>query len=338
MRWFRFGLFGAAFSVLPETNALAAPPGSSSPPATAAAAPATTPTAAPPATAPPPATTGAAPGKTPAPAPGPSSSEPPGDSSKKGPAPPPEYYVEQQKRAGSAPAEGPPVSEIYEPPPPPTLEAPAPPPLTPNYVAPKTAFWAGLRVSYFVPFGTLWFDGAYDGVGGLTYRRRLFSAYASPGPAAEVDLGARLGRRYNVFALWEHASLGTGNLDPDSFGGQQRGATNLYGVGFRFSTQPDTVGFLLEIGVGYRTFDAYWADGTQLSLRDTFFDGRIGLGADIRVNKWLSLSPMVVFGGGAFTSGEFSGPSVSGNAYTPFDQEGQYGTLALQLGAHADVF
>jgi hypothetical protein len=218
------------------------------------------------------------------------------------------------------------------------VEAPAPAPLAPSYVAPKTAFWAGLRAAYFVPFGTLWFDGDFDGGGGLGYRRRHFSAYASPGPAAEVDVGVRLGRRYNVFAMWEHATLGVGNLDPDSFGGQQRGRTNLYGLGFRFSTYPDGVGLLIEVGLGYRTFKAYWADGTDLSLDGTFFEGRIGAGVDIRVSKWLSLSPMVVFSQGSFTSAEFSSTRAHYSGFTPYDQQGQYNTFSLQLGAHADVF
>jgi len=210
--------------------------------------------------------------------------------------------------------------------------------MAPSYVAPKTAFWAGLRLAYFVPFGTLWFDGNYDGLGGLAYRRRMFSAYASPGPAAEVDVGARLGRRYNIFAMWERASLGAGNLDPDSFGGQQRGNTNFYGVGFRFSTHPDSVGMLIEVGFGYRTLKTYWANGNELSLDGTFFEGRIGLGVDLRISKWLSLSPMVVFSQGSFTSVQFSGPTVRYGGFTPYDQEGQYNTFSLQLGAHADVF
>src|SRR5262249_14246876 len=125
---------------------------------------------------------------------------PNGEKAPPAPAGKPEYFVEEQKQS-PAPPGAKHENEIYEPPPPPLVEAEAPPPLKPNYVAPKTAFWAGLRVSYFIPFGTLWFDGNYDGQGGLSYRRRLFSAYASPGPAAEVDIGVRLGRRYNVFAM-----------------------------------------------------------------------------------------------------------------------------------------
>jgi len=341
-------LFGAAFAVFAPTqsaaqSAAAAPtasaPGAPPPrggtkPEGSAAVPAkpptdnTAPAVAPTAAAPSGETPGASPPSKPEAPEGPKEGKPP-------PSGPPEYYVEEQKRGAEAPGASP--TAIYEPPPPPVLAVEPPPPIQPNYVAPKTAFWAGLRVAYFVPFGPLWFDGS-DVQGGLVYRRRPFSAYASPGPAAEVDIGVRLGRRYNVFAMWEHASLGTGNLDPNAFGGQERGNTNLYGAGFRFSTQPNTVGFLVEIGLGYRDFRAYWADGTSLVMNDTFFDAHIGLGADIRVNKWLSLSPMAVFGAGAFQSAEFSGPSGSYPALGALDREGDYGTFSLQIGAHADVF
>jgi hypothetical protein len=357
MRWIRLAFLGALMlaprggTAQPSGTPPAAPVPAPKPGPTPAPAPAAKPEAKPPApapaakpeakpAAPAPAAKPAAPAPAPAAPPGPEASPAqaqPDKEAGKGapPSAPPEYYVEAQKRPDSGPA----ASEIYEPPPPPMVEAPAPapPPLPPSYVAPKTAFWAGLRLSYFVPFGTLWFDGDYDGQGGLYYRRRHFSGYASPGPAAGIDAGARLGRRYNVFLMWDHASLGTGKLDPNAFGGQQRGSTNLYGLGFRFSTHPDSVGFLLEVGLGYRTFDAYWADSTQLSLSGTFFEARIGVGADIRVNKWLSLSPLVAFSEGSFTSGSYSGPA-SYSAFTTFDQNGSYDTFSVQLGAHADIF
>src|ERR1041385_3725905 len=345
MRWIWLVLVGggggACATLLAKESAaqdFARPPSGEAPSAPAAA-PAK-PTDAPNAPTPPTASSPAGSATTPPSAP-PTKPEPSGppketDKTKAGSAPP-EYYVEDQKKGALAPGVSP-GGEIYEPPPPPVVVAEPPPPIQPNYIAPKTAFWAGLRLAYFVPFGTLWYDGADVGQAGLVYRRRLFSAYASPGPAAEVDVGARIGRRYNLFAMWEHASLGAGNLDQDSFGGQQRGSTNLYGVGFRFSTQPNTVGFLLEIGLGYRDFRAYWSDGTGLVMNDTFFDARIGLGVDIRVNKWLSLSPMVVFGEGSFQSARFSSPAGGHGALTALDQDGEYGTFSLQIGAHADVF
>ena len=61
-------------------------------------------------------------------------------------------------------------------------------------------------------------------------------------------------------------ALGTGSLDRGAFGGQERGATNLYGIGVRFSTNPTSTGFLAEIGLGYRDFRAYWSDGTELAM------------------------------------------------------------------------
>jgi hypothetical protein len=95
---------------------------------------------------------------------------------------------------------------------------------------------------------------------------------------------------------------------------------------------------LIELGLGYRTFTAYWANGNELSLDGTFFEGRLGIGLDIRVSKWLSLSPMVVFSQGSFTSAEFTSTKAHYSGLTPYDQEGQYNTFSLQLGAHADVF
>ena len=213
---------------------------------------------------------------------------------------------------------------LYEPPPPPVLPRDAPP---------RTALWVGARLGVLIPFGNLWVDGFSS-----YYRRRAFSDYASPGPVFEIDLGARLARHYNVFALWEHAALGTGSLDDRSFGGQDWGATNLFGVGFRFSTDPSRVGFVVEIGLGYRQFTAYWNDGTRLAMSDGWLDAHLGLGADIRMNRWLSLSPMMVLGGGSFGDAKWSGPGGTGNALGPLDQNGEYGTLSFVLAAHADLF
>ncbi len=243
---------------------------------------------------------------------------------------PPLYYVEPR---GAAPGTA--GEPVYEPPPPVLVYEPPPPPSLSRRAPRKTALWAGVRVGALIPFGSLWIDG-FDPYYGY-YRRRSFADYASPGPSFELNIGARLARRYNVFALWEHASLGTGSLDDSSFGKQQRGATNLYGAGLRFSTDPTSVGFLMEIALGYRDFRAYWDDGTKLTLSGGWLDARIGLGADIRINRWLSLSPMIVLGGGSFSRARWSGPSIVGDALDPLDESGEYGTLSFQLGAHADV-
>jgi hypothetical protein len=257
----------------------------------------------------------------PAPAPGATAPAPPNTKA------PPLYYAEPRDQS-EAEQPGP----VYEPQPPTFVYEPPPPPRPPLQAPPRNALWLGVRAGVTIPFGSLWTDG-FNGY----YRQRTFHDYASPGPMFAIDLGARLARHYNVFATWEHAALGTGTLDDKSFGGQEWGATNMYGIGVRFSTDPSTVGFLMEIGIGYRDFRAYWNDGTKLSLTDGWLDAHIGIGVDIRCSRWFALSPMIVLGGGSFDTARWSGPHGSGNALTPLDQGGEYGVLTFQLGAHADI-
>lgn len=239
--------------------------------------------------------------------------------------PPPQYYVEEPPRAGPE----------YEEPPPPLYYEPTPPP-PPAHGVPRTAFWAGVRLSWLAPFGNLWTDG-FNTPQGIYKRRRSFADYASSGPGLELNAGARLGRRYNVFALWEHATLGTGSLDPNAFGGQQRGAMNLYGVGVRYSADPSSVGLALELALGYRDFHAYWADGTTLNMTEGWLDARMGIGVDIRLSDAFSLSPMFTFAGGSFGHGQWTGRSSRGLGFDTLDDTASYNVVGFSLGGHVDV-
>lgn len=275
----------------------------------------------------------------------PSSNETPPAADSTAPPPPPQggppahYYVEG---ADSKPPPRPaPAPRTYEPPPPgaaPILVYEPPPPPKPRHRSPQTAFWVGARLGWFVPFGNLWFDGYAISPDLRALRGRSFQDYASSGPLFEVDVGARLGRRYNLFALWERASLGPGDLDDSSFGGQDRGTTDLYGIGVRFSSDPDRVGFLAEIVIGYRRFVAHWSDGTELEVTDGLFDARIGLGADIRISPSFSLSPLLTLGSGVFQEATFNGPDGSQDARSPLDENAQYGTFTIGLGGHFDIY
>lgn len=252
--------------------------------------------------------------------------------------PPPQYYVEPQAGPSRPPApQAPPETYYYEPPPPPLVFVEPPPPPEPAHHVPRSAFWAGARLGWLAPFGSLWVDGFNYG-NGVYFRRRSFADYASSGPSVELNVGARLSHRYNVFGLWEHASLGTGSLDGNSYGGQERGATNLYGVGLRFSTDPTSVGFLMEIALGYRDFRAYWSDGTKLSMYDGWLDARLGLGVDIRLGRAFSLSPMFTLAGGSFSSGRWSGTPGDHSVFTTLDDNGGYGFVGFQLGGHVDIY
>ncbi|MFO0568341.1 MAG: hypothetical protein U0263_21955 [Polyangiaceae bacterium] len=190
-----------------------------------------------------------------------------------------------------------------------------------------------MRLGYFVPFGNLWYQ--YQGPN--SYDNVKWSEYASSGPLWELDVGMRFSRNYNVLFTWERASLGAGSA-PDAYGGQKSGSTDYYAIGLRFSSDADRVGFLTEIDLGWRRFRAEWEDGTELQLTEAPLEVRIGLGADIRLAKFFSLSPMVTLGAGTFGKAEWKAPNgTKTDALVPNDEYASHGWLTFQLGGHFDI-
>lgn len=223
---------------------------------------------------------------------------------------------------------------IFEPPPP-------PPPLRPVHTAPKDALWVGLRAGLFSPFGLLWAKASLSRSGLLLFRGIPWHDYASLGPAFEANAGARLGRNYNVFALWEHAFLPSGTLADDSTTGQSWGNTDYWALGLRINSNPDNVGFVAEVAVGYRRFTASWSDGTDLVLSDGVFETRVGLGAEIRLSPKASLTPLLTLAAGTFgeASWEPERPdAVFGDDVGRLDEQASHGALTLTLGGHLDLF
>jgi hypothetical protein len=170
-----------------------------------------------------------------------------------------------------------------------------------------------------------------------------FTDYASSGPLFELDVGARLGRNYNLFLLWERAELGRGGRDPASEPlrpGQQQdgGNTDYYAIALRVSSDPDKVGFLTEIALGARRLRTTWADGSELQLTEAPFEARLGLGADIRMGPAFSLSPLVTLGVGAFGDAKIVAPDGSStDATDDSDARTGHGWLTIQIGGHFDV-
>src|SRR6478735_2174226 len=329
----------------------AAEPGAPKP----AAAPAT------PAPAPagPPAPAPAAPAPT-APAPAPQQPAPaaPQAPSRPGPTPPPEYYVEpgfpapapntapppNQNPSGPPGPPGPPPPPpygmpIYEPPPPgfypggPVFEPPPPP--EPRHVAPRTALLLGARTGWFIPFGDLWARRTPTGVNGVAW-----SDYSPSGPMFELNAGARLSRYYSVFALWEHAWLGSGNGDKQSTtltGQADHGDTDFWGVGVRASTNPDELGFITELAIGYRRARAVFDNGDEMQFTNAPFETRLGLGADYRLNRFVTLSGLATIGFGQFGTIE----SVSRGEIrdeTRYAQADAHAFATFTLGGHFDLF
>lgn len=235
--------------------------------------------------------------------------------------PPPGFYPE---------GEG-----VFEPPPPPEA----------HHIAPRTSLWLGVRAGLFVPFGSLWArctdcgnanNNQYVTLKGVPWRD-----YASTGPMFELDAGARLSRNYTIFALWERAQLGSGNGDPNSalasHGNASHGDTDFWGVGVRATTDPDRIGFVTELAIGYRRARSVWPDGTELQLTDAPFEARLGMGADIRLNGYVTLSPMFTLGVGSFGKVE----SVSNHTVTDqtgsLDQADGHAWATLNFGGYFDL-
>jgi hypothetical protein len=174
--------------------------------------------------------------------------------------------------------------------------------------------------------------------GAYILESRPLSDFASSGPKTELNVGARLGRRYNVFGHWEYVNLGTGRALQNDLGGQERGHMNFIGLGFRFSSDPDDVGVLAEAVIGYRNFTATWADGTELFTEDDFLNTRLSFGADIRISPLLSISPMIGLAGGFFEELTWKyNDGSSEEALSEFDRYGQHTVITLDVGAHFDI-
>jgi hypothetical protein len=213
------------------------------------------------------------------------------------------------------------------------IEEPPPPPV-PRHLAPRSSFWLGARAGWWVPFGDLW--GACSG-SGYDCSTKEFSAVAASGPMFELDVGARFGRNYNVYALWERAQLGGGDrLDTGEAG--RRAETDYLAIGVRLSADPDDIGMLLDLSIGTRRLRSFYEGGYELQLSRAPLESRLGIGADIRVSPAFSLSPMLTLGLGSFGKAEWVTSSTVSDAVPKDNDVLTHGWLTLQLGGHVDLF
>lgn len=282
---------------------------------------------------------------------------------------PPHYYVDQEGEGQAPPpppGRQPPAQggqPTYEPPPPgygygygpqqPVYEPPPPP--KPRHTAPKYSLWVGGRLGWSIPFGNAWAECSVVTSNGVCVEARgvPWSDFASAGPKFELNLGARLGRYHNLFFVWERTAFGpaskpvelSGELfdDPDTpqeetytLDGQDGAESDYYGLGLRFSSDPDDIGLLLELTIGARRFRTEYSDGTELRLEDGLFEARIGIGADIRLSRLMSLSPIFVFGGGQFGKATFE--LGDGTELEAGDVAASHAWVAFEMGMHFDLF
>jgi hypothetical protein len=249
------------------------------------------------------------------------------------PPPPPPYY---QQGYGPPP-------QYYAPQP--YYQGPRAEPLEEPVHAPKFSLWTGVRLGY-MGFGGGFYGVPTDLNGNSTTEST--GNLVSNGPTVQLDIGARLGKRYIPFAFWEHSFLRPGHR----FEGNSNASaySELYGAGLRYTAgDVDTAGFLTELTVGWRTVAVSDGSSTYKLQAIEFF--KLGLGAEIRITTLFVLSPLASISTGTMTdtSGTTTfqnsvGPaSVAGTA-PPFKNGGSvddsrgYVSVSLTLGAHFDVF
>jgi hypothetical protein len=167
----------------------------------------------------------------------------------------------------------------------------------------------------------------------------------TPGPTIQVDVGARLGRRFTPFVFYERAVLGVGRRFEGESG--TSAYSELWGMGLRFSAgDVNTAAFLTEISIGERTVGVT-ANGQTYTISG-FEYFKLGLGAEIRISSLLVLSPLASLSTGAMTNTSgavnFSAAgSADGVKQPPYengapiqDQRG-YVMFSLTCGAHFDL-
>ena len=267
------------------------------------------------------------------------SAPPPTGSAAPGATPPPYMYQDQwtpppaqESQRSAAPPGTPapyPAPYVYEPPP------PAPPP----HRAPYNALWLGARAGALFPFGN-----AYATARDYYYEYgEEWDGLATGGPLVEADRGVRFARSFILSGFWEHAWMGKGS-DPSwrspapgsNFGDQTSATTDYTGLGFRWSSRPDRVGIIIDLGLGYRWFRERWASGAKMDLQG-FGEFRLGFGADIRTSRLFSLTPLLSISSGSFGDRQVTLPGV-GKRDIEGSYSGSHGTLTLSVGGNFDLF
>jgi hypothetical protein len=199
----------------------------------------------------------------------------------------------------------------------------APPTSTTTEGADNRALWMGMRWGAFVPFGGLYAERSFV--------TTPFQDVATGGPAVELDVGARFARRFVGYGFFEHAWLGRGQSPAwtNAHDGQRAASTQAIGVGLRWISNPESLGFVADVGLSYRWFSARWADATTVRMQG-FGDIRVGLGANWLVVRHWALVPMLTLYTGAFSERTLDGEPLGAAASS-------YVAGALSVGGYLDL-
>ena len=188
--------------------------------------------------------------------------------------------------------------------------------------APRFALYTGLNIGAIGYGGDFFYNqtGAHETTGNLV----------GSGLSFELDVGARLGKRYIPYAVWEHAFLAPGHRFENT---DTKASSDFVGLGFRLiAGNVDSVGFLSDLGIGFRTVTL--ANGSQTFKMTALEIARLGLGAEIRFSKLFTLSPMarISVGQMADSSGNIDYGPGQGDAQTGTSFKSNQAGVSGQIG------
>ena len=251
---------------------------------------------------------------------------------------PPQQYPPQQYPPQQYPPQQYPPQQ-YPPQQPDPRQAPAP--YEPQEVevpthAPKFSLWVGPRVSY-LGFGGSFFVNELG-------RRETTGNFSGNGVGFQLDVGARISKRYIPYVFIEHSFMGQGHRFE---GTDAKTTTTFYGLGFRYvAGDVDSVGFLTDLSIGLRNINV--TNGSESYTMSALEIFKLGLGAEIRVATLFSITPLASLSGGVMsdTKGTINYMPGHGDGLTrptyhngeTIDNQAPYVVLSLGVGGHFDVF
>jgi hypothetical protein len=267
--------------------------------------------------------------------------------------PPPAQYGQPSQsgygQTGYGP-QAPPYSSSQQTYSPPSQQVPPPAPYLPEPEsrthAPPFSLWVGGRLSF------LGFSGNFYDNDWINPRTNVVEPqpettgnFVRNGAGLEIDVGARLGKRYTPYIFFERGFVKSGHRFEDS---DATAYTHFYGLGFRYTAgDVDSVGFLTDLAVGVRTVNV--SRGGQTYTMSSLEIFRLGLGAEIRLSTLFALSPLAFISGGTMSdtdgsvafSARGSGDGLTRPTYVDGRQITRrqgYLLVGIGLGGHFDVF
>jgi hypothetical protein len=167
------------------------------------------------------------------------------------------------------PPAAPPPTVVITPAPPPAAPPPPPAPvydMPPQAMQPPTRHFRerwqlGVRLNFLSPS-----EGSSFGKGGVRLQNGGDSTmrdFMGSGTAIQADLGYRVSPSWTPYGFFEYGSYKRGGMNADT---DDKPTSTAIGFGLNANTNPDGVGFLFDIGIGYRWITVPYSAGGQYAL------------------------------------------------------------------------